>query len=472
VKLSKTVVKVFASKVLNTVIGFGGLAFVARELGSSSLGVYFLFMSVLGILSLVADFGIREGVTKLLSQQPDNNRRNSVVIGTAALLKLGPIAIVVAVILLFRTQLSNYIGANVIYLLVIAIILQEVYLLVVFILRGELEVGQSATLQATNKTLSIGCGALLVAFGFGTLGMVYGVILGFILTSCWGLVKIESSVRRPEMSKAANIFNYSKYSFISSIGGRIFGWADVLVIGFILSQAAVGAYEIAWRVGGIAILFSQAVTTTLFPEFSRLDSSSDTSKIQSLISSAIVPLMMTIVPAFVGTLFLSEEMLTVLFGAEYAVAKLVLVIHIGTKVMQSLHMLFAKSLRAMNFPDLAARSRVVGILSNVGLNLVFVYFFGIVGAAVATSISITVNLLMNYHYLRRFISIDIPKRSIFWVSLSSLLMGIWVLFIKQQVVTDSPVKLGAIILSAVVVYSVLIFASSEMRRQIRELAAV
>ncbi|MDZ7745945.1 MAG: oligosaccharide flippase family protein [Halobacteriales archaeon] len=65
-----------------------------------------------------------------------------------------------------------------------------------------------------------------------------------------------------------SLYDYAKFNGIWGLGGHVYNWMDVIVIGFFLSQAAVGAYELAWRLTTTAIMFSTVFARVLFPQLS------------------------------------------------------------------------------------------------------------------------------------------------------------------------------------------------------------
>lgn len=112
---------------------------------------------------------------------------------------------------------------------------------------------------------------------------------------------------------------------------------DVIILTFFvsfgigISRAEIGAYENAWRVSLVVILFSQAVSTVLFPQFSKWDSEGALHKIESAIPRALLPSLLLVIPAFVGTTVLSKDILSILFGEEFVVAWVALIILTGER---------------------------------------------------------------------------------------------------------------------------------------------
>jgi O-antigen/teichoic acid export membrane protein len=183
---------------------------------------------------------------------------------------------------------------------------------------------------------------------------------------------------------------------------------DIAIIGLLLTQADVGVYEIAWRVTAVMMLFSSSIATTIFPQVSQWDADDATERIESLLSDAIVPALFVAIPVFFSTAIFSKEILGLVFGAEYTAGWLVLIVLMGEKVVQSVHIILARSLQGIDRSELAVKATVISMVLNLVLNVALIFNYGIIGAAVATALSFIVNSILHANYPSRFVSIRVP----------------------------------------------------------------
>lgn len=426
--IARSSLKLFVANVTGAGVQFLGITLFARELGASQMGVFFLFQALLGMIAIPADFGVRGAVEKRISE----GGASGAYLSSAIVLKSVPITVIIGGILLLQPFINNYVGARVATPLAGAIILQEMAKLAVVVLKGELRVGETAVLNVTRHVTWTGGGLLLVNYGLEAEAMIYSLLAGLGIMMVWGWYKTSVSLGKPSVNHARSLFDYSKYSVVSSIGGYFYSWMDVAIIGLFLTQADVGAYEVAWRVTAITMLFSNAIAATVFPQISQWDAENETNRIKSVIRNSITPSLLLTIPAFFGVLVLSRNILGLIFGPEFTAASIVLIILMGEKVLQSVHVILGRSLQAINQPDLAAVATTVSVLVNLILNIILIYLFGIVGAAVATTISFAINTLLHGYYLSKSVKIDFPHSEIVWSILSSVGMAV-VLFGLQMV---------------------------------------
>ena len=418
--VARSSLKLFLSNVANAGIQFLGIVYFARELGATQMGIFFLFQVVLGLLTIPADFGIRGAIQKRVSEGKSRRKYLS----SAIVLKLVPISVIILGILILQSYINSYVGAAVTVLLAVALLLREASQLSIATLSGELRVGETAILNVTKNVIWVVTGSVLIQFGLEAEALIYGLLAGMGFVTLWGWHKVSVSPGMPSRYHTRSLFEYSKYSVVSSIGGYLYSWTDVAVIGLFLTRAHVGAYEIAWRVSAVSILFSRALASTIFPQVSEWEAKDARERIEKLITRTMGPSLFLVIPAFFGTGLLSEEILTLVFDEEYAIAALVLALLMGDKVFQAIQLIIGRSLQAIDKPDLAARAAITSLGVNIVLNVIFVLQFGILGAAVATVISSLLNDFLHYIYLRRFITIRFPKREIIECVLASGLMSV------------------------------------------------
>jgi O-antigen/teichoic acid export membrane protein len=339
----------------------------------------------------------------------------------------------------------------------------------VAVLRGELRVGETAIVQVLQPLGWLICGYVLVVRGFGVTGLVYGYLIGTAAMLLAGWWKASVSLSRPTRRHARSLFDYSKYSVISAIGGYFYSWMDVALLtafvslGITATRAGVGAYENAWRVSLIVLLLSQSIATTIFPQISNWDAEDATDRIEAVIPTSLLPASLLIIPALAGTIVLSKDILRVLFGPEFTVAWLVLIVLMAEKILQGVHVVLGRSLQAIDRPDLAAYATVAAVVINLVLNILLIWQFGILGAAIATAVSFAVNTGLHAYYLNQFIDIELPIHETKWSVVASVVMGGCVYWVWSVVAIESMAQLFGIVAFGAVVYGIIILASARIR---------
>jgi len=458
--------KIFVAKIVSAVVSFVGIAYFSRELGAAQIGIFFLFQSVVRTVSIPANFGLVGAVEKRISE--DNDSAN--ILTTAALAKFGLVLILSLGMLAFRGQLNQYIGASVAIFLIGYLFLKEFKSFFLFVLKGELKIELAAYLRVASQISWIVLGSVFVLLGRGYIGLIYSIMIAAILTIAAGFYAKSTPIGlTPSSKQLQSLFDFSKYQFVSSIGGYSYSWIDLMIIGLFLESQFVGAYEIAWRVAAIVVLISESLSNVIFPQISHLTMENNTGEVEQIVSRVLLFAVLIPIPAFLGSLLLSQEVLVEIFGSEFGIAAVVLVILMFEKIPQSIDHILVHTLQGLDRPDLAAYPLLVATVLNITLNLLFVPAFGIVGAAVATTLAYLVNVVFHWKLVTDRLSIDVPVYEIGWVSVSGLVMFGLVFSLERVLQLQTQIELGILVSAGVVSYFLLVTYNNGIRSQFRRI---
>lgn len=471
--LARSSLKLFVARIGKSLVAFLAVVVFSRKLGASPLGTYYPFLALIGILAIPTDFGISSATEKRISEGNDASEY----LGTAIVLKLPLLAFISVLVLLVSQYITQYLGADLTLALIATLFASQAAKLSITVLRGERRVGETAVVEILRPLGWLSIGYALYLDGYGVYALVYGYLFGSVLMLIVGWWKVSVSVAKPTLAHARSLLDYGRYSVVSAVGGYFYSWMDVAMLsvfvsvsaGTVITRGNIGAYENAWRLSLVVMLLSQSIATTLFPQVSQWNSEGAMSKIEGVIPTALLPALLFVIPAFAGTAVLSGDLLRILFGPEFTVAWLVLIILAGEKILQAIHVVLGRSLQAIDRPDLAAYATVVSIVVNLFLNIVLIYKFGIVGAAIATSVSYAVNTMLHARYLNQFLDIDFPTGEAVWSVVASTVMGICVYGMHLVIQIRTILDLFAIILFGVAVYTAIVLTYRPIREVTQQL---
>lgn len=456
-------VRIFVSQLGGSIISFGGYILFARQLQAAELGIFFLFQMVVSLVAVPANLGRGNAVIKKISE----NNRPSTVFATSIIYLIISNILVFIVVLVAKEYINKYIGVSVALLVVAGVLLHSLYTLPINVLKGELRVGETAEINLIQKLIWISTGVVLIQHGLGAYGLIYALLVSYAIGAIVAVYKISIQIGTPSLQAAKSLFNYWKYTTVSYVDSQIYNWADIAVIGLFLSQTNVGVYEIAWRVTTVVILLSTAIEQIILPQISSWESSDLHKNIQELFPNAILASVFLVIPSFFGVLLLSTEILTIIFGSEYAAGSLALIILVFSKLVESVDRIVKNFLEGLNLPNLRMRAVGVSIPLNIVLNLIFVQQFGIVGAALATTLAFSSSTILTYHYLTENIDVKMPYREIAWCILSGIGMSIILQYVQSVVQIDTVIGLTIMIMTGAITYFMLSFLYTPIRLKFR-----
>lgn len=454
--------KVFLADMVGVVLSFLAITYYARELGAGRLGTFFLFQAVLFVLRRPADLGIGIATQKRISE----GTNPEAVLSTAALLKAGLLLVMVTGLLAARGYINDYIGLDLTVFLAVALVIQEMAALMKNTLSGELRVGETAIIDFSYNVATYGSGVVLVYLGHGVVGLVTGLIVGLTVRFVLAFLARDTEFGRPSRERARSLASYAKFTVIPGVGYQIHQWLDILILGVLATNDAVGVYEVAWRVGGPVLLAAQSIGVAIFPQFSSWESAGSTDAIEDLFSKILTPSMFLVFPAFFGTVVLSEEILTLVFDAEFGAAWLALIIIMAGKVPGGVRSLVGKALYGLNQPKYVTVTTVVTIVANLVLNIVLIWEYGIVGAALGTMSAVTIEAVLRTYYLSQFMEIRVPYDELGWCVLAAAGMAVILFAMKDVVPVDGLVSLFGFIVTGVVLYLGFVLLYPPLKNQI------
>jgi len=136
---------------------------------------------------------------------------------------------------------------------------------------------------------------------------------------------------------------------------------------------------------------------------------------------------------------------------------------VAGKIPAAIQNLVGRVLLGLDKPELVARATVYMILLNLGLNLLLIPEFGLIGAALGTTVAFSAGLVVRVKYLLRFISIQIPYRELGWCLFASSVMAATLYGLTTWVAVTSVVRLFAIIGLGAAIYFAVVLSSDRFR---------
>jgi O-antigen/teichoic acid export membrane protein len=246
-----------------------------------------------------------------------------------------------------------------------------------------------------------------------------------------------------------SIYHYAKYARLGSLENRTFKDIDILVITVFVPSSLVGIYSIVWTISMFLALFGEAILSTIFPEISRLSTKKGAEAAARLIRDSLVFGGVIVIPGLVGGVILAERLLR-LYGPEFTQGTAVMGLLILAVLLRNYQKLLLASMKAIDRPDIAFRVNLVFILVNLLGNVVLVWQFGWVGAAIATAFTAAVGLLYAFTMLRRLVQFSLPIGEIARQCLAAGLMGGVIWTTERVVETAAFVQYNAVIVVSLV----------------------
>ncbi|HLC60539.1 MAG TPA: flippase [Candidatus Nanoarchaeia archaeon] len=443
---------------------------MARNLSVEDFGLFNSVFSFLGLLGVFKSLGFDKALIKFIPEFLHENKKDFI---KSSIFYVCIIMLVINIIIILGVYLfSSYLSMNffqspkagiVLKLLAIAFFVDSFVMVVKFAFQGFKKMIYFSVIDIVRMILILIIIFIGIKMNYGLLGPVIAyTITPFILLLVFGWILLKNVF--PDFSTSKFSFDMglikkiSKYSIFvteTSAAGMILYYTDIVALTYFSDLKSVGLYSVALPTTKVLLYFPRAISGVLLPLTSELwvKKKNDLLKIgiESLYKYSII----LIIPAVFIMFSFSDLLITVLYGKGYIMAS-------NSMKVLSIGMIFAV-LYGINISFFAGigKPRITAIVVyaaaafNFVGNIILIPIFGIIGAAITTTISYFIMMAVGLFYIKKFINIEFPVglwvktfsagiifTSIIWVLKRGLVLNVWLeTFIVLAIASSSYVIL-------------------------------
>ena len=442
----------FVWKIALTLIGLLSTIYFARTVGAEILGAYFLFMAYFGIVNLVSDGGFGGAAIKRISEGEEQNEYFSAFVAVRSIF----VTLVIVSLFLFQDLFMNLNDAGVFNWLLVALIGSLMYGTVNSAIAGRGKVGIQSTCGFINEVTRIFVQVLAVFLGYGVAGLAGGLVIGMIVASIIELRFLDLQLARFTWHHMKSLSTFSFWLFLTASGSMVYSYADTVMIGYFMNNSDVGVYRVVLQFTSIAALATTSLYATLWPKVSRWGKIGEIRSIENSLSKAMIYGLLFPIPICVGGVLLGDKLLYYFYGAEFANGYSVLIVLIIVQIISVFQHFFLTYLSALDMQKNAFKVTSISATINIVLNAALIPMIGILGAAIATFVTIAVNAILAQRVLSKTMAIKFRYESFYNILKASLAMGLIVGGYRLLVPLSSiwsaliPVVLGGMVYGALV----------------------
>jgi O-antigen/teichoic acid export membrane protein len=430
-----------------TTTGFLSTMYFAHAVGESVLGAYFLFLAYFNTLNLILDGGLGGAAVKRISEGKEKNEYFTAVF----VLRIFLVGVSVILLLFARPVLENIDRSGVYSWLFIALIIGIFWNSVSNGNYGEGKVGLNQTCGFINSTSCVVFQVLAVYLGFGANGLAGGFVFGMIAATVIGFHFLDLRLKRFSTEHLKSIFSYSFWIFLASSGSLVYSYADTIIIGQFLETADVGIYRVAFQFTTAATFTTTAMRTVLFPKVSSWNENGELKMAENAFAKSVTYSLLLAVPVFVGGIILGDKMLYFFYGEGFAQGTQTFYVLLAVQLVNVFMFLQTMYLNALNRPKESFKVTAIAASMNIILDLILISAFGILGAAIATLVTMIMNSLLAYLVLKHIINLKLEFQELKNIITAATLMGLGIATYRFLVpisniwLTLIPILLGAIL---------------------------
>ncbi len=438
--------------IIASLIGLVTQILMGRLLGPADYGLFNLGISVIFIICVLPNFGLGSGLTQFIPHNFKQKQYLKIKEAVNFSLKFTLIVGVLAGILLFifSDQISLNVFHNselgyVLKILAIALPFWALHLLGSLITQGY----KKPNYYVYIENISMPILQLLIFIILSIIGYrLFGALLGFTISAVFASiayilifrVKLDKKVGKNigiehKKSIRKEILTLSYPLFLAGFTLLFMQYADKIILGIYKTPTDVGIYTAALTIANIVIFIYTAFSFNSRPILAEYFAIKDFETLRKLYSFLTRWVFLLTVPITVYMIFYSGDILKLMFGAKFTSGSAALSILCLGIAMNALTGISGTTLISIRKPKLNLTSEIVGAVSNIALNILLIPGFGIIGAAIGTSISITLRNFVSLFFVLKILKFNPYNTDYIKIIIYSVLplTAIYLLFSKISI---------------------------------------
>ena len=456
----------FFATMTQTALAFSITIILGKWFGPDELGLYRIVLTIFGLTSICAAIGIPSAVIKFVAEYKDNKKKVDEITSTALIVVfVSGIAFTVLFFFLSGTLASAFHMLRLEDLLHVLSFIFPFALInntLLGLLNGYRRMRLFAFVIIARGGLAVIVTIIFVSAGLGSKGAVLGLVIAECLTS---LLLFGISYRYINLAfkncipTAIQLIKFGAQIVGANAINSLNKQLDIILIGLFLFPSDVGYYAAAVGLSRFFWLIPASIQRITYPATSEYWSKKNFVPLGKMINKSIKYSSLILVFIAMVVFFYGEFIMTTLFRKDFISSFLPLqILLIGTVIRGGLAHPIGASLTGIGRPDLVLKLTAFMLFTNVVFDILLIPRFGILGAAIATSISLSIGAFINLILIVKIMFIKIQWKWL--VKLIGIVLALITLF-KYGARFINDLLLGSFLLFAYLTFTIVFLLKRE-----------
>ena len=401
----------FVLRILGAALSFALSVVLGRMLGASGVGLYFLALSVVIIATVIGRVGLDNTVLRFTAASASMGDWVAV---KGLYIKSMKLTLVASSIMTLPVlAFAPWIGQTLfdepsltmpLRLMALAIVPTALFTIVAQMLQGLKRTKDGNTVLSVWAPAFCLMGAIALVPTWDVMGAAMAYTMAAILTVLIAWWRWHSAT--PQMTHLSGYFSTVKLLqssvplFWMSLSQLIVTLSATVILGIWSSSADVGIYGAASRVVLLLSFLVLAINSIASPKFAALYQKGDMHSLVSLANNSTKLLILASSPVF-AILFLMPEKVMGIFGPEFASGATVILILAAGQVVNIMTGTAGNVLMMCGYERLVRNTLGISVVVCIGLSFLLIPSMGVVGAAIANAVTVTIENLILVTLVRR-----------------------------------------------------------------------
>lgn len=415
---------IFLGAIIDNLLGISNQFLLGRFLGPESYGLFNLGVSIIMVLAVLPRFGLGQALIQFIPYNLSKREYGKVKIGIQFSLKFCLIVGVLVSGILFI--FSEIIATKIFHNTELGIVIKVSSIGVVFLAFRDTA---GSLMQAFRKPkcyvyveniymkiLQLIIFLISIFLGY----RLFGALIAFVCAAIFACVAY-AYILYSKLYPSLNISSISNHQekepvekeliylawplFLSGFVFLFSGYTDKILLGIYTTSEDVGIYSAAFTLANMMLVIYMAFSYNFRPLVAEFFAARDVSSIQRIFSSVAKWIFIITFPLIIYIVFYSREFIFLIYGESFTKGSPVLIILSIGLAMNGLTGMTGEILVAIKKTRLNLFANIIGAVSNIILNIILIPKYGIIGAAIGTSVGIFLLNIFSLGFVYRELKI-------------------------------------------------------------------
>lgn len=376
------------AEVISKSILFFVTVVITRYLGVEEYGKFSFALTFTSLFSVLMDFGFNSLISRDIPKKRELAKKyTDNILAIKIILSL---ITFIAIFILINLLNKSADVRNLIYLASVYVVIQGFLLFFQFIFQSFEKMQYSFISRVSYTTFLLILAVIFIFLNLESFGILYAYILSTILALLISSILIRKYFVKFFLELDFKFWRYlikESFPFFAGLTcTMIYVSIDSVFLGIFRNYQEVGLYQAAYKIFFVFQTIN-LVHQALVPKLSALSTKKDLTQYNLLMKKVFLLSFSILIPIAIIISLFSKELLSIIYGIKFIGASFALQTLIWTEVLIFFSSFWGYSLMIINKQNKWFYSVLIGAVSNVVLNIIFLPKYGLTAAAIITLIS-------------------------------------------------------------------------------------
>lgn len=407
-----------------------------KNLLPQEYGIVSTSINLIVLLSGIAALGLGTAVWKLIPEYLAKRQKGKVknLIRFSLTIILISNILIAAFLLIFYPFLTSVLKVpfTVILIVALSIIIYSFSSQLDSILYGFQNMKRVFATYLTGHVARVIITVILIFLGFTYFGPIIGFAMGFLLAALLKISAVRFKAQTGNIDKNFVMVDYALPAFIAGLATIVFTSSPYIILTGLTSAAVTGIFSIAMILTSMVADMPGILTTALFSITSKLCAAVNAKERQRYLIKLVFRYALFIsLPVAIFFVLFSRPVILIFSRPDYLVASELFPILALAAIIYGCGNIFLSNLYAIGKTktnrNITIATTLIFLVSSIPLTLIFFSMdptnkvLPAIGLSLAYIFSVSILFVLSFYYLRKFIHLTLPLKTIAKLLMSSLI---------------------------------------------------